>query len=675
MPNPLLQPWTTPHEVPPYDQIQTAHYLPAFEAAFKAHIAEIDAIENNPAPPTFNNTIEALEAAGSLLDRIAPVFYVLVSAHADDEIRALQSEISPRLTSHRGAIYTRQKLFARVKSVLEGDNSGLTGEQQQLLQETFNAFVRAGAALDPEARKQVLDLDEQLSRLQTRFGQNILKDSNEFELVLESDEELAGLPASVRSTAAKEASRRGYANKYVFTISRSSITPFLQYSKRRDLREVMWRAYTNCSDNNNDFDNKTVVAQIASLRSTRARLMGYESHARYVLDDRMAKTPEAVNDLLDKIWTPASERVRAEAALLQKRIQQEGSNFELAPWDWWYYTEKIREEDYALDEEALKPYFRLENVRQGAFDVATRLFGIRFNPRQDIPTYHPDVEAFEVIDADGSLIGLFLTDYFMRPSKRSGAWMNSVRPYSSQDGVKHPVVYNTCNFAKADPALLGPDEVRTLFHEFGHALHGLLSKVTYRSLSGTAVKRDFVELPSQIMEHWAVEPEVLRDYATHVETGEVIPDELIDKILATQTFNQGFATTEYLAASYLDLAWHDAQPETPVSEADVNTFESRAMNAINLVPEVAPRYRSTYFQHIFSGGYSAGYYSYIWAEVLDADAYEAFKEKGIFDPETAASFRRNVLEKGGTDDPMALYKAFRGREPAVEPLLKGRGLA
>jgi peptidyl-dipeptidase Dcp len=671
MSNPLLEAWDTPHQVPPFKSIKPEHYLPAFEQAIAEHDGEIDAIAGNPDTPDFDNTILALEAAGKTLDRISPVFFVLASAHSSDEIRALQSEIAPRLAAHRSAIFTRKELFERVEAVFQSDQSHLTDEQRRLLQETRSTFVRAGAALDDAARKQILELDEQLAVLQTRFGQNVLKDSNEFELILETTEELAGLPESVRQSAAKEAEERGKPGKYVFTISRSSITPFLQYSARRDLREIMWKAYTRCGDNGNDFDNNEIVAQIAALRARRAQLLGYACHADYVLEDRMAATPGAVTDLLDQVWEPAKRKVKGEAADLQDRIQQDGGNFTLAPWDWWYYTEKIRAERYSLDAEAIKPYFPLESVRQGAFDVATRLYGIRFEPRHDIPTYHEDVEAFEVIDRDGSLIGLFLTDYFMRPSKRAGAWMNAIRQHATFGGRQYPVVFNTCNFPKGNPPLLGMDEVRTLFHEFGHGLHGLLSKVNYRSLSGTSVKRDFVELPSQIMEHWATEPEVLKSFARHFETGEVIPDELIDKILATETFNQGFATTEYLAASYLDMKWHEVEATEPV---DVEAFETAAMGDIELVDEIAPRYRSTYFQHIFSGGYSAGYYSYIWAEVLDADAYEAFLEKGIFDSETAESFRRNILERGGTADPMTLYRNFRGREPDVGPLLKGRGL-
>lgn len=672
MSNPLLEAWDTPHEVPPFDRITEEHYLPAFDAALAEMDREIEAIATSTAPPTFENTIEAFEASGTLLGRIAPVFFVLVSAHSNDRIREIQKEISPKLAAHRTRIYTRKDLFERVEAVYQADQSHLDDEQKRLLGEVRKAFVRAGAALDEEARREVMAVDEALSTLQTAFGQNILKDANNFELVLETEDELRGLPESVRKIGADEAERRGKPGKYVYTISRSSITPFLQYSDRRDLREAMWRAYTRCGDNGNDADNNQNVAKIAALRAKRAKLLGYESHADYMLDDRMAGTPRAVTDLLDQVWTAAKKKVREEADDLQERIQKEGGNFTLAPWDWWYYTEKVRADKYALSAQDIKPYFSLPAVRQGAFDVAGKLYGLKFKAIDTLPTYHDDVEAFEVIGPDDRLIGIFLTDYYSRPSKRAGAWMNAVRKQHTHGGKTYPVVFNTCNFNKSNPTLLDLDEVRTVFHEFGHALHGLMSKVKYDSLSGTAVKRDFVELPSQIMEHWAVEPEVMKTFAKHYETGETIPDELIDKILAAQTFNQGFATMEYLAASYLDMKWHALrEPE----EKNVAQFEDEAMREIDLAPEIAPRYRSTYFQHIFSGGYSAGYYSYIWAEVLDADAYEAFKENGIFDEETAAAFREHVLERGGTADPMELYKRFRGREPEVTPLLEGRGLS
>ncbi|MFP6806187.1 MAG: M3 family metallopeptidase [Pseudomonadales bacterium] len=673
MTNPFFDEWDTSFGVPPFDRITEAHYLPAFDQAFKEHNLEIEAIANNQAEPTFENTFEALERAGGLLDKVGGVFYNLTSSHTNDELQSIQMNLAPRMAAHRGDLYNNQNLFKRVKVVAGSTQGlGLDADQVQLVEDTLTSFVRAGAALGDKAREQVQTLDKELAGLRTRFDQNNLKDVNDFELVLDSEERGKGLPRSVLQAALVEGEQRGKPGKYVFTISRSSITPFLQFAEDRDLREKIYHAYTQCSNNDNEFANHEVLKKIASLRVRRANLLGFDSHAHYMLDDRMAKTSKGVTDLLDKIWAPTKIKVRKEAEDLQTRIQEDGGNFKLSPWDWWYYTEKIRAERFSLDDEEVKPYFKLENVRDGAFDVATKLYGLTFKEVHDVPKYHPDVAAYEVSDADGSLIGLFMVDYFMRPSKSGGAWMNEFRGQSNLDESIRPIVVNCCNFPKSDPCLLGMDEVRTLFHEFGHGLHGLLSQVRYQSQSGTNVKQDFVELPSQIMEHWAIEPEVMRSYARHHETGEVIPDELIEKLLEVGTFNQGFGTTEYLAASYLDMAWHTLETD---EEQDVESFEANAMEHIDLIDAIDPRYKSSYFSHIFSGdSYSAGYYSYIWAEVLDADGFEAFKENGIFDAATAKSFRENVLEKGGTADPMSLYKNFRGREPAVEPLLKDRGL-
>ena len=669
MTNPLLTNWETPHKLPPFKAIRAEHYLPAFEAAFAEHNAEIDAIVNNPAPASFENTIEALEAAGSTLSRISPVFFVLLAADSDDELRKVQTALVPKYSAHTSAIYSRKDLFARVKAVVDAKPS-LDGEQQQLLNETYKAMQRQGAGLSDKDAAAVASIDEQLAGLQTKFGQNVLIDSNQFELVLE-EQDLQGLPVSVCTMAAQDAAARGYEGKYLFTISRSSFTPFMQFSERRDLREQLWLAYTHCANNQNANDNGPVAEQIATLRAERAKLMGYKTHADFTLDDRMAGTVSQVNGLLDQLWEPASQKVKQEREDLQARLQKEGGNVKLAPWDWWYYTEKLRQDQFDLDAETLKPYFELERVREGAFRVATKLYGITFTEVTNLESYHPDVKGFEVRESNGDLIGLFLTDYFMRPSKKAGAWMNALRLQQKFGNEEYPIILNTCNFPKAAPCLLTMDEVRTLFHEFGHALHGLLSNVHYRSLSGTSVKRDFVELPSQIMEHWAVEPEVLRSYAKHIETNEVIPDNLIDKIHLSATFNQGFLTTEYLAASYLDLSWHAV---TTDDEVKADSLEAKAMENIELIEEIAPRYRSSYFQHIFSGGYSAGYYAYIWAEVLDTDAYEEFKARGIFDQATAAAFRENILSKGGTEDPMTLYKRFKGREPEVGPLKAARGL-
>ena len=665
MSNPFYEPLPD-SGVPRFDLIETSHFLETFERGFTDQNAEILSIIEKPESPTFMNTVEALERTGALLDRVGAVFWNLTSSDTDDELQALEMSLSPRLAAHNSKIYSNPALFKRIKAVVDGEET-LQSEQIQLLNETYQSFVRAGAELDEGQRQRVNSISEELAGLRTQFGQNVLQDTNDFELVLNEGDDLSGLPDFVLSAAKSEAESRGKGGQYVFSISRSSITPFLQYADKRELREQIYNAYTHCGDTTTD--NQPILKQIVALRAEKAGLLGFDTHADFMLDNRMAKTPENVRGLIDQVWEPARKKVLKEAEDLQKLIQQEGGNFEVEPWDWWYYTEKIRKERFDLDEEDVKPYFELGRVRDGAFEVARKLYGISFKPC-DVPVYHPDVEAYEVTEADGSKLGVFLFDFYMRPSKRGGAWMSEFRPQSNLDEQLRPVIVNCCNFPKADPCLLGMDEVITLFHEFGHGLHGLLSNVRYQSLSGTNVKQDFVELPSQIMEHWAIEPEVLKSYARHVETGAVIPDELIEKLTASETFNQGFATTEYLAACYLDMAWHEQ-----ASASDVGEFEKKAMDDIHKVKMVDPRYKSTYFSHIFGGeSYSAGYYVYIWAEVLDADGFEAFKENGIFDAETAKSFRENILEKGGTVDPMLLYKNFRGREPEVAPLLKKRGL-
>jgi len=667
MANPFFEPLPE-NGVPEFDQILSHHYEEAFERGFEEQNREIQAIIGNREAPTFGNTIEAMERSGELLERVGNVFWNLTSSDTSDELQVLELALSPRLAAHNSQIYSDPALFKRVQAITESDQA-LDPEASQLLEEIHGSFVRAGAHLSESARERVNEITESLAGLTTRFGQNVLQDVNEFELVVDAAEDISGLPDSVLNAARSEAESRGKPGQYVFTISRSSITPFLQYADSRSLREKLYRAYTDCGTMTTD--NHPVIQEIIECRAERARILGFGSHADFMLDDRMAKTPEAVKGLLDRVWTPCQDKVAKEAQDLQSRIQEDGGNFELHPWDWWYYTEKIRQERFDLDEEAVKPYFKLENVRDGAFEVARKLYGIKFE-QVDVPVYHPDVVAYEVTDADGSTIGIFLFDFFMRPSKQGGAWMSEFRGQSNLDEPVRPVIVNCCNFPKSDPCLLGMDEVRTLFHEFGHGLHGLLSKVRYPRLSGTNVKQDFVELPSQIMEHWALEPEVLKSYAIHHETGEPIPDELIKKLKSAQTFNQGFATTEYLAACYLDLAWHQQEGHAP---QDVDGFERKAMDDIHKIKMVDPRYRSAYFRHIFEGEhYSAGYYVYIWAEVLDADGFEAFREKGIFDQETARSFRSNILEKGASVPPMELYRKFRGREPDVAPLLKNRGL-
>ena len=675
MPNPFFEDWQTPFGLPPFAAIADVHYKEAFDQGFVEHAAQIAAICANPEPASFSNTIEALERAGALLKKVNGVFFNLTSAAANDALQEIELAVVPRFAVHDSTMLTNQTLFTRIKAV-QASASGLQEDQQRLLQDTFERFVRAGAALDAAGRAEAQTLDEALASLTTRFSQNVMKDTDNYMLVLENADELAGLPASVLQAAQEEAATRGLAGKYGFTTSRSSITPFLQFAERRDLREQLYKAYTQRGSNGNAFDNRQLLTEIAAKRARRAQLLGYANHADYMLADRMAGTADAVMNLLDQVWTPASQRVRQEAQDLQACIQAAGDNFALAPWDWDYYTEKVRQTRFDLDDAEVKPYFELENVRDGMFRVATRLFGITFHRLEDVPRYHSDVVTFEVREADGTLVGVFMTDYFMRAGKQGGAWMSAYRTQSNLDGIVRPVIVNCCNFPKGSPTLLGMDEVRTLFHEFGHGLHGLLSQVRYASQAGTNVLQDFVELPSQIMEHWAEQPEVLRDYARHVETGEIMPDALMEKLLAAATFNQGFATTEYLAAAYLDMAWHQLESgQIGDADAGVATLEADAMSQIDLLAEVDPRYRSSYFQHIFGGeSYSAGYYAYLWAEVLDADGFEAFKEAGIFDPATANSFRKNILEQGGSAEPMALYQRFRGRAPQVAPLLKSRGL-
>ncbi len=674
--NPFFADYNTPFDVPPFDKISEKHFMPAFSEGMQEQKKEIDTIVNTNEPPTFENTIEALEYSGSLLTKVSNVFNNLTSANTNDELQAISKEVAPLLAKHNDDILLNADLFKRVKAVFDGrDKLNLTTEQNKLLEETYKDFVRGGAGLNAEEQAKLREINEELSVLSVKFGENILKEDNAFKLVIDDEADLAGLPESVIAAAAEAAKEHGLDGSWVFTLHKPSLIPFIQYSEKRELRERIFKAYINRGDNNNELDNKAIVSRITALRVKKAQLLGYHNHAEFVLEENMAKTPDKVYDLLNRLWKPALALAKKEAKELQGMIDKEGGNFKLEAWDWWYYAEKLRKEKYDLDEEALRPYFKLENVREGAFTVANKLYGITFEELTDLPTYHEDVKTFEVKEGDGSHIGILYVDYFPRSSKRGGAWMSSYRKQSRMGGKEvHPVIVNVCNFSKptgGKPALLSFEEVETLFHEFGHALHGLLSNCTYISLSGTSVPRDFVELQSQIMENWASEPEILKIFAKHYETGEVIPQSLIDKIKESRKFNQGFATVEYLAASFLDMDWHTL---TDTAQRDIIQFETSSLSKINLIPQIVVRYRSPYFQHIFSGGYSSGYYSYIWAEVLDADAFEAFKEKSLFDPETALSFRKNILEKGGTEDPMTLYKRFRGAEPKIDALMKRRGL-
>lgn len=674
--NPFFTEWKTPYQTPPFDRIKEGHYLPAFEEGMKQQRQEIAAIVANTAPPTFENTVVALDNSGALLTKVSNVFFNMTSANTNDSLQSIAKRLAPMLSKHQDDILLNEKLFQKIKAVYQQkDQLGLDAEQNMLLEKYYKDFVRGGADLNEAQKAQLRQINEELSVLSLQFGDNVLKEDNTFQLVIEQDADLAGLPDNVKTAAAEAAKERGKEGKWVFTLHKPSLIPFLQYSEKRDLRERMLKAYINRGDNNNEFDNKKILARIAALRVKKAKLLGYKTHADFVLEENMAKTPDAVYNLLNQLWEPALTMAKKEADELQSMIYAGGHNFKLAPWDWWFYAEKVKKAKYDLDEEMLRPYFKLENVIAGVFMVANRLYGITFDERKDIPTYHPDVKVFEVKEADGSHVAILFVDYFPRASKRGGAWMSEYRQQFKLDGrMITPVICNVGNFSKptADkPSLLSFEEVSTLFHEFGHALHGLLSNCTYQRLSGTNVARDFVELPSQIMENWASEPAVLKMYAKHFETGEAIPDELIEKIKNSSKFNQGFATVEYLAAAFLDMDWHTL---TDTVEVDPIAFETQSLNRIGLIPEIVVRYRSPYFRHIFAGGYSAGYYSYIWAEVLDADAFQAFKETNIFDQERAQAFRENILARGGTEDPMVLYRRFRGAEPTIDALLEKRGL-
>jgi peptidyl-dipeptidase Dcp len=671
--NPLLGEWKTPFQVPPFQLIREDHFLPAFREAMAAQIAEVEAIASSGARPDFANTIEGLERTGERLTRVNSVFSNLCSAETNDRLQALAKEVAPMLAAHHDAILLNERLFARVKAVWkERSELGLAPEQATLLEKTWKRFVRGGALLGSAEKERLRAINAELASLGVRFGDNLLKEMNAYRLVLDRSD-LAGLPEREVAAAAAAGRKAGLEEKYLFTLHAPSLWPFLQYSERRDLRQEMFQAYITRGNRDDATDNKAVASRLAALRLEKAGLLGYSTWADYVLEESMARTPERVYDLLNRLWPAAKRVAAAETEAFQSVIRAEGGTFELQPWDWFYYAERVRRERYDLDENELRPYFRLENVRDGAFAVATELFGLTFSPVAEIPVYHPEVQAFEVRDGDGSHLALLYLDFHPRPGKRSGAWASHYRSSHQRDGERiPPVVVNVCNFSRPSgdaPALLSLEEVETLFHEFGHALHGMLSRVRYRSLNSTP--RDFVELPSQIMENWATEPAVLKRYARHWRTGAPIPDTLIEKMRKADQFNQGFKTVEYLAASFLDLDWHTlVQP----GEAGAMQVERLSLARMSMPPQIVPRYRSTYFQHIFAGGYSAGYYSYIWAEVLDADAFEAFKERGLFDRETATSFRRNILEKGQSEDPALLYERFRGRGPQVEPLLQRRGL-
>ncbi|GAB3031849.1 M3 family metallopeptidase [Spirosoma pulveris] len=682
-PNPFSSAYTTPFGVPPFDLIKPEHFEPAIEEGIRQQTAEIETITKQKAAPSFANTIEALEASGDLLQRVNTVLGNLNGANTNDQLQKIAQTVAPKLAKHNDDIMLNPALFGRVKSVYDSRAKlKLSGDQQRLLEKMYKNFVRNGAALTADKQNRLRQINGEVSVLTLKFGQNLLAENNAYTLVIDKADDLSGLPASVVAAAAEEAKKRKLTgSKWVFTLQNPSIMPFLQYADNRALREQLLKAYLERGNHNDEHDNKAIMAKMVSLRAEKAQLLGYDNHAAYVLEESMAQTPDKVAQLLNQLWSATVPVAKQEAAELQAMMDKDANlsrngNPQLASWDWRYYAEKLRKEKFALDEQELRPYFSLESVREGIFMLTNRLYGLRFERRTDIPVYHEEAMAYEVKESDGRHIGIIYMDFFPRASKRGGAWMTSYRRQEVDNGKKiAPVVSIVCNFSKPTgdaPALLTLNETSTFFHEFGHALHGLLSNVHYGSQSGTSVPRDFVELPSQIMENWAVEPEMLRLFGKHYKTGAVIPDALVDKIKRSSLFNQGFETSEYLAASLLDMAYHTLKPDqTPT---DVLAFEKQAMDKIGLIDQIPPRYRSTYFQHIFSGGYSAGYYSYIWSAVLDADAFEVFKQKGLFDAKSAQSFRKNVLEKGGTEDPMTLYRKFRGAEPDIKPLLRRRGL-
>jgi peptidyl-dipeptidase Dcp len=671
--NPFFMPYGTPYETPPFQRIQPGNFMPAFQKAMEEQKKEIRVITMVRSMPTFENTIVALDRSGELLSKVNGVFGALRGAIANDALDSIATAVTPLLTAHRNDIALDEQLFQRVKAVHDLRTSlQLTPEQSMLLDNTFKDFVRGGANLPAADKTRLRALNDELSLLSLKFNQNLLRETNSYRMVVEKREDLDGLTPDIVQAAAEAARKAGLDGKWVFTLQKPSWIPFLQYAKNRTLRETIYKAYCNRGDNSNAFDNKQLCARIAALRVARAQLLGYPSHAAYVLEENMAKTPEAVYGLLNRLWEPALRMAQKERDAMQAMIRKEGGTFALASWDWWYYAEKVKKAEFDLDEEVLRPYFKMENVRRGAFDVASRLYGLQFVERKDIATYADDVQVFEVKGMDGAHIGILYTDYYLRGGKRPGAWMGSFRSYGRiGDSTVTPVVYNVGNFSgptSGKPALLSLDEVQTLFHEFGHALYGLLSRRTYDNIG---LPRDGIELPSQIMENWAAHPDVMTTYARHYETDEPIPADLVQKIVKSEKFNQGFSTVEYLAASILDLDWHTLADTTV---RDVSAFEGKTFARIRLMPEIVSRYRSPYFAHVFSGGYSAGYYGYIWAEVLDADAFEAFRENGLFDRKTAESFRRNILERGGMEDPMVSYDRFRGKKPTIEPLLKKRGL-
>lgn len=675
--NPLLARWSTPFEAPPFADIRTEHYHQAFEAALAENKAEIAAIADNASAPSFDNTLAALERSGRALDQVASVFFNLAGSDTNDALQAIEREMAPILSRHHTAIYLNDALFRRIDAVFARRSElGLSPEQARVLDRYHTAFRRAGAGRPEEVKQRLAAISERLASLGTQFGQNVLKDEKAWSMKLDGEADLAGLPDFLRSASAGAAADRQESG-HVVTLSRSLIEPFLQFSARRDLRETAFKAWLARGEGGGETDNRALIAEVVALRAERARLLGYQTFAHYRLDDSMARTPEAALDLLRSVWQPARSQAERERDGLEALAAGEGDNIALQAWDWRYYAEKKRRQEFNLDEAELKPYLQLDKIIEAAFDTAHRLFGITFTERKDVPVYHPDVRAFEATDAAGASIGLFYGDYFARPSKRSGAWMSAFRSQERLNGAISPIIVNVMNFARGadgEPTLLSFDDARTLFHEFGHGLHGLLSDVTYPLLSGTSVARDFVEFPSQLYEHWLEQPEVLQRYAVHYRTGEPMPKALLDRLLASRTFNQGFATVEYVSSALVDLEMHLLKE---AEGFDVGAFEAKVLGEIDMPRAMVMRHRPPHFQHVFSGdGYSSAYYSYLWSEVLDADGFDAFVETGdIFDGETAHKLRQFVYAAGNRQDAAQAYRDFRGHDPKPEALLKKRGLA
>jgi peptidyl-dipeptidase Dcp len=676
--NPLLQTWETPFGLPPFGDIELEHFKPAFAEAFKVQRAEIDAIAENNEEPDFTNTIEVLEGAGRQLRQAAAVFFNLSGSHTNEGLQEIERDVAPQFARHQMETLLNARLFARINALFEAkDRLDLNPEQQRVLERYHTMFVRAGARLEGDDRQRMNEINQRLAVIGTQFSQNILHDESSYELLLEEERDLAGLPDFLIAAAGRNAADRGHAGKYAITLSRSSIEPFLQFSDMRELREQAFNAWISRGEGGGDSDNREIVTETLNLREQRAKLLGYDTYATYKLDDQMAKTPEAVRDLLLAVWQPARARALDECEKLQKMVSEEGGNFNVEAWDWRYYSEKVRKQDHDIDEAEIKPYLQLNRIIEAAFDTANRLFGLSFKELEGMPVYHQDVRVFEVSDKTGQHVGIFIGDYFARPSKRSGAWMSNFRPQQKLDGDTSPIIVNVMNFAKGgdgEASLLTFDDARTLFHEFGHGLHGLLSDVTYPMISGTSVARDFVELPSQLFEHWLSEPQVLKKFAIHYKSGNPMPDELLKRLLAAENFNQGFSTVEYISSALVDMELH--QLPTP-GDLNVTEFERKTLAEIGMPKQITMRHRIPHFAHVFSGdGYSAGYYSYMWSEVMDADAFRAFEETGnVFDAQTAEKLKNHIYSAGGRQDPGEAYKAFRGKLPGIEALLEKRGLS